>query len=215
MTVKIFEFHSAVLDYHDFQKYWELVANQQLDRIHEVDNHYDYFEIKICTRGGMAVRQDIRPWKFHGLQNIFCNGVQRLQQRLYPVIIEYYPWFKAVQKFNAVLQLLCKNKIRKSYKSIKILQRACTLSQMEVQLLVCLCIILLTYRQIIERAKVTKHQRNLQLVLEKHKKPKSKIFEPSSYSQVRLNPTGKLLQKNLKLLKQIRFIKILYFFKLF
>lgn len=107
----------------------------------------------------MAVRQDIRQWKFHGLQNIFCNGVQRLQQRFYPVIIEDYPWFKAVQKFNAVLQLFCKNKIRKSYKSIKILQTACTLSQMEVQLLVRLCIILLTYRQIIKRAKVTKHQR--------------------------------------------------------
>ena len=51
MTVKIFEFYSAVRDYDDFKKYWEPVANQQFDSAHEVDNPYDYFEIKTCTRG--------------------------------------------------------------------------------------------------------------------------------------------------------------------
>ena len=70
MTVKIFEFHSAVLDYHDFQKYWELVPNQQLDRTHEVDNPYDYSEIKICTRGrngstvGYSPMEISRPTKY-------------------------------------------------------------------------------------------------------------------------------------------------------
>ena len=70
ITVKIFEFYSTVCDYHDFQKYWEPLANQQFDSAHEVDNPYDYFEIKTCTRGrnGRTVRYSpmeiSRPTKY-------------------------------------------------------------------------------------------------------------------------------------------------------
>ena len=51
MSVKLFEFHSAVRGYHCFQKYWVPEAKQDLDRTHGVDYPYNYFAIKTCARG--------------------------------------------------------------------------------------------------------------------------------------------------------------------
>lgn len=70
MTAKIFEFNSAVRGYHYFKKYWEPIENEELDCAHEADNPYDYFAIKICSRGsnsrtvGHLPMEISRPTKF-------------------------------------------------------------------------------------------------------------------------------------------------------
>ena len=61
MAVKLFGLSSAVRIYHYFQKYWEPEANQELDCAHKVDNPYDYFAIKTCSRGSNG----ITPYKIH------------------------------------------------------------------------------------------------------------------------------------------------------
>ena len=51
MTVKGFQFHSAIGGYHYFQKKLEPEATQQLDCAHKADNPDYYFAMKTWIRG--------------------------------------------------------------------------------------------------------------------------------------------------------------------
>ena len=99
MAVKPFEFCSVVHGYHYFQKYWEPKANQGLDCAHEVDNLYNHFAIKTCTRrrNGHTVRYMPMESSRHTKYILQWGAtVVATLQCFHPVIKEDHLWFKVV-----------------------------------------------------------------------------------------------------------------------
>ena len=73
---KLFEYASAVKGYHCYRQYWQPEESQILDCVHEKDNPFDIFVIKVMDRNSGATVGHLPLENSRAIKFLFDRGAR-------------------------------------------------------------------------------------------------------------------------------------------